>query len=135
MKYQFLEHTADVRAECTGTTFAEVLEAAARAMYDVAFRHMEDRAETRRSISIEATGAEEAMVQWLQELIYLMEAERFAATRFTFKHAAAHTIDAEVQGYEYGPEDREDEIKAATYHGMDVQQTGEGWRAEVIFDL
>ena len=35
----------------------------------------------------------------------------------------------------YRPEEREDEIKAATYHGMAVQETAPGWRAEIIFDF
>jgi SHS2 domain-containing protein len=75
------------------------------------------------------------VVQWLQELIYLMEAERFVATQFTFAQADAHRVKAEVQGYEYEPEEREEEIKAATYHGMRVRHDANGWRTEVLFDL
>lgn len=135
MEYRFLEHTADARVECSGKTFAELLEAAARALYAVAFRCVEDRREGRRSISIEADGAEEAVVRWLQELIYFMEAERFVATRFRFIQAEPRRVEAEVAGYMYRPEEREDEIKAATYHGMAVQETAPGWRAEIIFDL
>jgi SHS2 domain-containing protein len=135
MQYRFLEHTADVRAECRGATFAELLEAAAHALYAVAFRRMEDRSDCLRSIHIEADGTEQALVQWLQELIYLMEAERFAATQFTFARADAQGVNAEVRGYTYAPDDREDEIKAATYHGMKIEQDDTGWRAEIILDL
>ncbi|HQH52136.1 MAG TPA: archease [Candidatus Hydrogenedentes bacterium] len=135
MNYRFLEHTADARVECTGATFAELLEAAALALYAVAFRRMEDRSEDRRLISIAAEKPEDVLVRWLQELIYLMEAEHFAVTRFRFMHADANRVEAEVQGYRYRAEDREDEVKAATYHGMKVEQQETGWRAEVIFDL
>ena len=135
MNYRFLEHTADARVECTGATFAELLEAAARALCAVAFQRQEDRRETRRLVSIEADGAEDAVVRWLQELIYLVEAERFAPVRFDFRQAGARRVEAVVEGYAYGPDARQDEVKAATYHGMDVRQSGTGWRAEIIFDL
>lgn len=135
MEYRFLEHTADVRAECKGATFAELLEAAARVVYAVAFQRMEDRDDRRRLICVEANGMEDIVVRWLQELIYLMEVERFAATTFTFHRADAHRVQAEAGGYEYAAGDREDEVKAATYHGMSVQQDEQGYRAEIILDL
>jgi SHS2 domain-containing protein len=124
-----------VRAACEGETFAELLEAAAKALYAVAFRRMEERRDVRRSISIEAQSPEETVVRWLQELIFFMETERFAAVRFAFERAEARKIQVEAQGYEYDPADREDEVKAATYHGMRVTENETGWRAEVIFDL
>lgn len=121
--------------ECWGGTFAELLEAAAHALYAVAFRHLEDRRDSQRWITVEATGPEEAVVRWLQELIYLMEAERFAAAQFMFARADAQGVNAEVRGYRYAPDDREDEVKAATYHGMKIEQDDKGWRAEIILDL
>jgi len=27
------------------------------------------------------------------------------------------------------------EIKAVTYHGLEVKKTGQGWEAQVIFDI
>ncbi|HOF38530.1 MAG TPA: archease [Candidatus Hydrogenedentes bacterium] len=136
MNYRFLDHTADARVECTGATFAELLEAAARALAAVAFRHVANHGEeVRRVVSIKANGPEDAIVRWLQELIYLMDVERLAPVRFEFRQASAQSIEAVVDGCLYQPEDRQDEVKAATYHGMDVRQTETGWRAEVIFDL
>ncbi len=135
MNYRFLEHTADARVECTGATFAELLEAAARALGAVAFRRVDDRCEIQRVLSIVADGPEDAVVRWLQELIYLVEAERFAPVRFDFRQAGARSVEAVVEGYAYGPDERQDEVKAATYHGMEVRQSETGWRAEIIFDL
>lgn len=136
MNYRFLEHTADARVECTGGTFAELLEAAARALIAVAFRRVPKHGEEiQRLVSIKADGPEDAVVRWLQELIYLMDVERLAPARFDFRQASAQSIEAVVEGCPYQPEDRQDEVKAATYHGMDVRQTETGWRAEIIFDL
>ncbi len=135
MKYRFLEHTADVRAECEGATFAQLLEAAAHALYAAAFQRRDERATRRREIRIESGGAEETLVRWLQELIYLMEAEQFAAVRFSFAHAEECRVEAVAEGCEYAAEDRADEIKAATYHGMTVRHDARGWHAEVLFDV
>lgn len=133
--YRFLEHTADIRAECQAASFPELLETAAQALYAVALRETRTDAHVEHEVAIQAESPEEMLVRWLQELIFLMDVEHFVATRFDLHHAAEDRVAATLRGYEYQPEERATEIKAATYHGMAVRHTNEGIVAEVIFDL
>ncbi|MBI4559328.1 MAG: archease [Candidatus Hydrogenedentes bacterium] len=135
MPYQFLEHTADVRAECRAPTFEALLETAAQALYAVAFNRIHHQADLERRLQLTADSPEETLVRWLQDLIYLMDVEHFIATRFDIQATPTTTLHATLHGYHYTPEERATEIKAATYHGMKVSKTDAGYLAEVIFDL
>lgn len=135
MPFRFLEHTADARAECRGGTFEGLLEAAAQALYAIALREARADCDTSRTIKVDGESREEVLVRWLQELIFLLEVERFVATGFAFAEADELSITAEARGYTCRPEERGEEVKSATYHGLDVQETPEGFIARVIFDL
>ena len=62
-------------------------------------------------------------------------------TRATFGSLEVHVTDAGLTGTAWGePLDRErhqleHEVKAITYHGLRVEQTPDGWLAEVIVDI
>ncbi len=134
---RFLDHTADVLAECEAPDFAGLLEVAARALYETALETYRGGAapDARRMARIEGGSYEEILVRWLQELLYLLDVERFVAIRFRFDEASGARLRAVVDGYVHGPDERAVEVKAATYHGMEVRRDAEGFRARVVFDL
>jgi len=76
------------------------------------------------------------LFDWLNELLY----------RFDSEHRLFGRFDVEIQngrlnGSAWGePWDRKrhvltHEVKAITYHGLKVQQTADGWMAEIIVDI
>lgn len=135
MPFRFLEHTADVQAECRAPDFEGLLETAAHALYAMAFKKTRSAADIEFAVQVSANGREELLVSWLQELIFLMDAERFVATDFRFDTVDNATVRAGLRGYRYDPEERAEEVKSATYHELEVRQTDEGFVARVIFDL
>jgi SHS2 domain-containing protein len=81
---------------------------------------------------------------WLREILFWQETEGFVTRDVRFKflpapscHAEdgqAFCLEAKVEGnVEEGPVERE--IKGVTYHGLEVQEKEDGWRARVIFDV
>lgn len=81
---------------------------------------------------------------WLREILFWQETEGFVTrdVRFRFLPAPschaedgqAFCLEAKVEGnVEEGPVERE--IKGVTYHGLEVQEKEDGWRARVIFDV
>jgi SHS2 domain-containing protein len=50
---------------------------------------------------------------------------------------SSDSLEAEVKGESYDARrhDLQSEIKAATYHGLQIERKGEGWEAQVIFDV
>ena len=135
MTYRFLDHTADALAECQGATLEDLLESAAHALYAVAFRATQARIDLDEVIEVAGENREEVLVRWLQELIYLMEVRYFVASVFQFERVGDTVVKARVAGYTYHPDERDAEVKAATYHEMAIKETEEGLATRILFDL
>ena len=134
-RFEFLDHTADVQAECRADDFPGLLEAAARALYALTLRDVRAGHDETRTFEITGESREEILVRWLQELIFLLDVERFVATAFVFSAAEKHGVTATLRGYHCEPADRAEEVKSATYHEIEVRETDQGLVARVIFDL
>ncbi len=135
MPFRFLDHVADERVACWGANLDELFTSAMDALYAVALQDRRDETPYTRRIQLEGDGLDDLMVRWLQELIYLLDVEHFAAAAVEFDRIDTHRLDAVLQGYRCRPEDRKTEVKAATYHGIAVEHRDGQYRAEVLFDL
>ena len=135
MRYRFLEHTADVQAECWADGFEGLLEAAAEALYALALGERRTGGDVVRTVTATGDSREDILVRWLQELIFALEVDRFVATAFSFACGEEGTVRAELHGYVCVPDDRVEEVKSATYHELNVRKTDHGLVARVVFDL
>ncbi|MCI0683461.1 MAG: archease [Gemmataceae bacterium] len=135
--HEVFEHTADlglrIRAAELNALFAE----GAQALFETI---VPDLASVRpeQKIDIVLTGDDRAylLFDWLKELLY-----HFDATHLLFGTFEVQVNDAGLTGAAWGEPldpDRhvlEHEVKAITYHGLRVEQTADGWEAEVIIDI
>ncbi len=137
MPYEFLEHTADTQVECRAETFTGLLETAARALYAVALNGLRETDNVQQVVRVEGASREEVLVRFLQELLYLLDAVHFVATRFSWEQAGREALKfaARLEGYRCAPDERAVEIKSATYHDLEVRETEGGFVARVIFDV
>lgn len=139
--YETFEHTADlglrIRAPDLDTLFVEAAQALFSAIVEdlgsVAAQHRHEVQRTGDDLSY-------LLFDWLNELLYLFESEHLLCSRFEV-HVSKDGQNWNLQGSAWGePLDRsrhalEHEVKAITYHGLRVEQTPEGWLAEVIVDI
>ncbi len=96
-------------------------------------------------LSVESDSIEGLLVAWLNELIFLFDAYGFLGRKIVIKEIPVDEawdgrrlkLRAVVAGEEFDPERHERRllVKAATYHRLKVEKTGETLRAEVIFDI
>jgi SHS2 domain-containing protein len=132
-----IEHTADIGVCCRAPTLARLFECAARAMFEIIVPL--DSVEPAKSVPVALTAAnlEELFVSWLEELLYIWESKRMLLSTFTVNKISSDSIEAEVAGerYEAGRHDLLSEIKAATYHDLQIERKGDGWEVRVIFDV
>ena len=137
MPFRFLEHTADVQVECSAATFAGLLETAAEALYAIALERKRNAQDVIRRVAVEGEcrAREETLIRWLQELLFLLDTERFVAVRAEFHRVSDGAIEATLRGYACAPEERAEEIKSTTYHELAIRETDDGFVARVIFDL
>lgn len=135
MAYQFLEHTADARVRCEADSLDGLLTSAAEALYAIALERVRTDAAISRSLQVDAPCREELLVRWLQELIFLLDAQRFVAARFTFGALTESHVEARLDGYMCSGEERAEEVKSATYHGLAILRRKDRYSAEFILDL
>jgi SHS2 domain-containing protein len=135
--YEHFEHTADlglrVRAPDVESLFVE----AAQALFAAVVADLATVEPRRRvDVHLQADEREYLLFDWLKELLYHFDVEHMLFGRFEVKIQGG-----ELMGSAWGePMDRsrhdlEHEVKAITYHGLRVEQTSDGWLAEVIVDI
>ena len=134
--YQILDHTADVGIAASGDTLAEALAFLAKGMFalivDPGIVEVNDSWE----LSVSSTDEEALAVDWLNELLYRYEADGFLPKEFCIcVDDGGKALKARCSGEKVDPQKRVfAQVKAATYHGLEVSHNGE-WRIQVVLDV
>lgn len=128
-----LEHTADWALEVWAPDLPTLLEEAARGMYDLLGLEVDPAARRQqRQLELAPPDREAALVELLGELLYLLETERIAFEPLTLD-VRGGSLTAELVGAHVL--DQTKEIKAVTYHQLEVRDTANGVEATVVFDV
>ena len=134
MRYELLEHAADVMVRCTGRDLEECFENAAYAMFDqvVDASRIEDSVE--KTVNITADDDEERLYSFLSELLYVMDCESlvFDSFKVTFDGNDVICV-AKGEPLDVKKHHARAEIKAVTYHMLSVNR--EEPSVTVIFDV
>ncbi len=135
--YRFLEHTADMGIEATAASLEGLFVQAARALNEMIFG--QELFGGSESLQIDVSGEDlgDLLVRWLTELLYLIETDYFVASRFMIDTLTPYRLQARVAGERLHPDNMHAvrEVKAITYHRLDVTSSSRGWRAQVYVDL
>lgn len=133
MRYEEIEHTADVGIRAYGTTASELFAAAAEGMFSLIANPAKVRPTGEVEITLAAEDLPRLLVAWLSELLFLHETQRLLFATFDVRVRGA-SLDAHVRGEKIDKRRHELKlaIKAVTYHRLSVDV--EKGVAEVIFD-
>lgn len=137
--YRPLEHTTDAYWEAYGRSLEEVFEAAALALMDTILDVK--RVEPLLEVRLEASGfdLESLLYSWLEGVLLKLVVDKLALCRFEPSiirqgelqlkaKARGEPFDSRKHGYKV-------EVKAVTYHRMEVFQEGGLWYARFVLDL
>jgi SHS2 domain-containing protein len=85
---------------------------------------------------VAGTDPELLLFDWLTELLYVFESRKLLLAEFEVS-VDSRGLSATCRGEPVDPARHEldHEVKAITYHGLRIEQTAEGWLAEVIVDI
>ena len=134
-RFEIVEHTADVGLRAYGATLADVLEQATLALAEIEGIWRPGAGEEVR-IELEAGDPGALVVDWLSEILYLQDSRGAALAKVRVEDATETSVRGVVGLVPFEASDDEGvQVKAITYHQLDVGRADGGWRAQVFVDV
>lgn len=135
--YEIIEHTADIGIRVKGETLEDLFKNAALAMFDIICEVPAQKNPKSTDIEIkqQADNLGELFINWLNELLSLSAAKGLIFTDFKFQEITEKNIQALASAQDIKHYKINTEIKAATYHRLNITKKLGVWQAEVIFDV
>ncbi len=134
--WRLLEHTADIRLEAHGATLEELFINAALGFTRLILPDTKLTSQKEMEICLEADSAEELLVDWLRELLFLNQTRKFAMVNAQMIAFSESNLVARIS-FGINPPEVEPsfEIKGVTYHGLSIVKGSEGYSAKIVFDI
>ena len=135
--YETFDHTADVGLRVRAASLDMLFSEAARGLFSLLVENIDDIRTTRQeTMCLEGAALDYLLFDWLSELLFRFETEHLLFAQFTVS-VTAKGLSAVARGESIDSSRHRlrHEIKAITYHQLDVRQTDDGWIAEVIVDI
>ena len=136
-KYETFDHTADVGVRAFGRTVEELFANAAYALFDQMADLRKVRLEISREISVRGSDREDLFIRWLGELLFLRESRGWLFKEFSFSSLEPTSLKAVARGETFDPARHriKTEIKAVTYHQVEIKEVDGKWEGRVVFDV
>lgn len=139
--FEFLEHASDIYVAAYGETLEAAFENAAMAMFE-AMTELQ-LVEPKKEVKVSAEGGDrqELLYNWLEALLVKYEVEGLLFSRFKIHRITEGGPSLRLEALAFGePLDLRKhpskvEIKAVTYHMMEVKKE-DGWvELRILFDI
>jgi SHS2 domain-containing protein len=139
-KYRFLENVAiaDAAFQAEADSLEELLQVCAEATFEVMVDCANVERKDKEEVELTGENPEELLFDWLAELIYLKDLKSMLFSRFDVdvQKKDGYSLRASVWGE---PADQAKhkvrvDVKAVTYHLLEVKEKGGKWTARVVLD-
>jgi len=136
-RYEQFDHTGDVGVKVYGATWEELFANAAYALFDIIADLTQVEPKLERRVEVSGTDLEALLVKWLSELNFYFVTEQELFAQFDIQELTDTHLRAVARGEKIDPQRHEvyTEVKAVTYHQLDVKPVNGQWTAQIIFDL
>jgi SHS2 domain-containing protein len=136
MKYRFVDDlTSDVMFEAYGKNLKELFVNAAFALFNVICQPEKVRTKVKRKVEVKGKDEKDLMLNWLQELIGLVDTEEMFFSKFDIIEMDEKHLRAECWGEKISREKGGTLVKGVTYHKFGIEKTKGGYRATVSLDI
>ena len=136
-KYELIDHTADFGVHVFGKDAEALFANAAFALLSLVTDIRALKGENKKTITVTGSDWPDLMVNWLREILYLWSGNELLVKSAKIQKITASEINA-ILCYDCYDPDRhviKNEIKAVTYHQIQVAPCPRGWEARIIFDV
>ena len=141
VKFEFLEHTADVYLASYGETISEAFENAAIAMFEVMTDTEKIESKLEDTIVVEAEDEHGLLYNWLEALLVNFDTKNRIYSKFKIlsfkKNKRFFSLNAKIWGETFDPKKHLQKVgvKAITYHRMEIIKDQNGVTLEFILDI
>lgn len=137
MRYRELSHTADLAVRVYGKDVKELFINALSGLYHVFVRIEMFDPDRERDIELTSSDKEGLLVEWLNELIFIFRTEKMIVhdlemVMLTHERLKARCVMARQKGDNCPVKAQ---IKAATYHGLEIKKKKGLYYTDIIFDV
>jgi len=136
-KYEQIPHTADIALRVYGKDLRELFANAAYGMFDIIADLEGLKGSVEIDVDLKASSKEELLVSWLDELLFNFYTKGIIFFKFDVNFIGKDNLIAKVHGRHVG-ENRnrlKTEIKAATFHDLEIKESSEGLSVDIVFDV
>lgn len=134
--YKFLDHTADIKFKVYGKNLDEVFENSTLAVSDFLARGKKIKSKKERKIKLKGEDLEDLYYNFLDELVYLLDAKEFVVSKAKLKiDEKSNSLKGKVFGDLTKHYSDLDHFKAATYAEMYIKKKKDGWEAQAVLDV
>lgn len=132
--YEILEHTGDVKIKAYGKSKEELFQNAMEGMFKILNPKSRGQDLKRRIVRIESSDSNALLVDFLSEINYLRQIHSEIYNEVKFMKFSDTVLQAKLQGREV--EEFGEDIKAVTFHDLDIYQNPQGmWETIIVFDV
>jgi SHS2 domain-containing protein len=133
--FEEVSHTADLEIRVWGGDLNSLFKAASEGMFHLS--GIEDSEEgfssVKESISLDAMDNEGLLILFLEELLYRLTEDYmlFSVEKLSINNECS--LKARLKGTQIRSYQRD--IKAVTYHRLNIRETDQGYEVNIVFDI
>ena len=139
--YKFLDHTADIAVDVEADALEELFIASANSWRDSISDDKNSISTERRSLVLSEDDLEILLVSFLTELNFIYQFESWlmdSLNHLQISHKnESWYLGAEILGHKFNQNEvnLKAEIKAITYHQMEIKERGGKFSTRIVFDI
>ena len=140
-RYEFLEHVSDAYIAAYGKTLEEAFQNAAEAMFQTMIETRTVALTLEETVTAEGRDREALLYNWLETLLLKFGMEAKVYRKFEVekieKRNSEFALKATIRGEPYNADKHKPkvEVKAVTYHQMEIKEHKGGCELKFILDL
>jgi len=140
MDYEIVDHPADIGFRVVARDLDTSFEKAGMALFSLMLSSFEEGEPVEVPLEVFSEDLESLLYDYLEKLLILFEVEGIVAMKIDvslLEHDDSYILKGTLSGCVLEPQcfTIKHEIKAITYHMMEVSDTKDGWLIQVIVDI
>jgi len=132
-EYEILEHAADLKIRTRGRDLKEAFSNFLKGIFEFCRPEFEDQKPTVREIWLKAENLESLLIDFLSQILYLSDVNDEVYSAIDFEILTPRELKGKIIGRKIARQQAE--IKAATWHELEIKKRDDYWEATVLFDI